>query len=187
MLTLLCTPSVALAAPPPNDNFANAQPVSLPSHVTGPITGATLEPGEPDPSGIHVSTSIWYAYTPVTEQDVKVDTCDGTFYASFRVYTGASVSALTQLTRGVGACESGARATFTAAAGTTYYIAVNGYVDDLGDISRSRSRSRTRHPTTTSRTPQPVTVPGQATGKIDDATARERASPIPAMRGSRAR
>ena len=170
LMLLLCAPAaVAQAAPPANDNFANAVIVQLPGQVTGTIDDATLEAGEPDPSDGDGATSVWYRYTPATQQRVKLDTCASTFYARVTVYTGSSVASLTEVTHSQGGCEGGGRAYFTAAAGTTYHIAVNGYVDDSGVISLAIS------------VPQPpanddfddaedIQLPDQVTGTVDDAT-----------------
>src|SRR5438552_701323 len=92
-LLIAGVPSVASAAPPPNDDFAHAQDVQLPGTIAGTIDDATLEPGEPEPD---VSTaSVWYRYTAASAGRVRLETCGSTFHARATVYTGAAVDALT--------------------------------------------------------------------------------------------
>jgi hypothetical protein len=159
----------AQAAPPANDDFADAVAVSLPDHATGTIDEATLEPGEPGTEGEVFTRSVWYAYTPATQQRVRVETCGSTFSARATVYTGASVDHVTEVARTNGGCDGGGRGYFTAAAGTTYHIAVTGYIDEEGEVSLTLA------------VPSPpanddfadaedVSLPGNATGAIDDAT-----------------
>ena len=68
-------PATAAAAPPPNDDFADAQALSLPSQVPGSTVDATIETGEPDPDEIGITRSIWFEWTAAADGLVKLDTC----------------------------------------------------------------------------------------------------------------
>jgi hypothetical protein len=116
---LLSVPS-ALAAPPANDNFADAEEIgALPATVSGDNIDATPEPGE---SGRGFDTSVWFRWTASATGAVLVDVCDSPD-AAFGVYTGADVSNLQWVT-GMAFVGSGCTQTFVAAAGTTYHLSV---------------------------------------------------------------
>jgi hypothetical protein len=59
VLSLLCA-AIALAAPPSNDNRADAQPVQLGSTVSGTTTEATTEESEPESGCVAPGPSVWY-------------------------------------------------------------------------------------------------------------------------------
>ena len=96
--------SIEQALPPANDAFASATPVtSLPFTEQVDLTAATLEAGEPSPDPCvgfpPLLASAWYAFSPSVEGQLQV-TWTGGFEASAAVYTGSSISSLTQLTCG---------------------------------------------------------------------------------------
>jgi hypothetical protein len=125
---LFAAPS-AFAAPPANDNFANAQVVgpALPVSVAGTTTEATFESGEPDhldsgdPTGMQ---SVWYSWTPTTNTSASVNVCDPDA-PGVAVYTGTTLATLTLVAGGEGDCT----ATFAATSGQTYRIAVADFAD----------------------------------------------------------
>ena len=123
------------AAPPPNDNFANAQKLSGDSGtVTGTNVNATKETGEPTHDDNGGDSSVWYQWTPSKSGSASVDTFGSNFDTVLAVYTGSRVDALTPIVSnddaGIGS-QSAVR--FAATAGTTYYIAVDGA--DLGGVT----------------------------------------------------
>jgi hypothetical protein len=121
---------------PANDMFASAQTVSGASgSTTGSNAGATKESGEPNHAGNAGGKSIWYAWTPSSGGTATVDTIGSGFDTILGVYTGTSVSGLTY----VGSDDDGggsltSKVTFTAVAGTTYRIAVDGYNGASGSV-----------------------------------------------------
>jgi hypothetical protein len=143
-------PAAAVAAPPPNDNFANAQVLSgsLPVVVTGTTTEATYESGEPLPPGEGCPScvrSVWYRWTAPRGGDVLMETCapapspQGSPFAD--VFTGSSPSNLQRVrlrsdiarTAECPYAEQPTRDTpyyqiylFDAVAGQTYNIRVSG-------------------------------------------------------------
>lgn len=124
----LIGPSSALAAPPPNDNFANAQVVgpALPVSVTGDPAETTTEVGEPvrESSGFSIG-SVWYAWSSAITGKVEVNVCGGFDPPSADVYIGNSVGALTRVSSGPDG--GGCRTTLSATAGVSYKIAVDAY------------------------------------------------------------
>ncbi|MEO5803014.1 MAG: hypothetical protein ABIR24_05755, partial [Verrucomicrobiota bacterium] len=68
----------AFAAPPANDNFANATeiPASPPATVVGNNIEATFESGEPNhsPSEAAGQKSVWWIWTPSATSTVTIDT-----------------------------------------------------------------------------------------------------------------
>lgn len=112
----------ALAAGLPNDNFANATPISaLPFSDSGDLNGTTPEPGEPQFCNSQVQT-IWYAFTPAANTTVEADLNGSSSGAVFNVYqqTGSGFGGLSFQNCG----GFGESSTFTAQAGVTYYFQV---------------------------------------------------------------
>ncbi len=132
------TPSSVVPAPS-NDNFASPIEISgISGSKTGSNVGATLESAEAMPSARSLATkSVWYKWTAQTTGIVTVDTIGSEFDTILGIYTGESVSALTEkasnddIERGV----LDSRVTFTADAGTTYRIAVYGYNGTSGSFN----------------------------------------------------
>lgn len=109
---------------PSNDNFSNATTIgALPANLTGNVTAASHEPGEPSHGGGTGKSSVWYSWTAPQSGMVSIAGCDDWFvslYPRIGVYTGASVSNLTRITSGY--CG----VSFVAQAGTHYRIAFDG-------------------------------------------------------------
>lgn len=88
-----------LAPLPPNDYFANA--LSLGTQLSGSISGnnigATAEPNEPLHAGFPASQTVWYSWTAPASGDVEMDTIGSSFDTVLAVYTGTSLSTLTQV------------------------------------------------------------------------------------------
>lgn len=65
----LLLPAAASAAPPSNDNRANARELSLPASVTGTTVDSTLETDEPG-SCAALKGSVWYSLTAASDQRI---------------------------------------------------------------------------------------------------------------------
>jgi len=121
---------------PVNDDFAT--PASLP--IVGTIhdnnAGATAEPGEPRHGGSIPQNSLWYTWSTPTNCALEVTTYGSLFDTVLAVYTG---TALTNLSVVAANDDTGSSSNslviFNATAGTTYYLAVDGYGGDHGDIT----------------------------------------------------
>ena len=114
-----------------NDSFSSPIIISDASGSrAGSNAGATLETSETKPSAQSSSTgSVWYKWTAPSSGTVTFDTVGSGFDTVLGVYTGSSVSSLTEIDSNDD-IESGntkSRVTFTANSGTTYRIAVYGY------------------------------------------------------------
>ncbi|GAA4961570.1 hypothetical protein GCM10023225_01490 [Kineococcus glutinatus] len=110
--------------PPANDDFAAARVIGGAHGSTSATTvRATGEPGERDYHGGAIAdNSAWFSWTPSTSGPgvIRLRDVSGGLAPGIGVYTGTNVAGLT----GVG--EGATRADFTATAGTTYRIAVDG-------------------------------------------------------------
>ena len=132
VLLLVSTP-VASAVAPANDNFANAEDLGAGFPVvmeTWSNVEATEEPGEPY-DVFTAGHSVWFQWEATTVDVVTIDTCDSEFSTSLKVFTGSSISALTEAGRDWNSdgrfCPPGAGVTFRPVSGTTYWIAVDGF------------------------------------------------------------
>jgi PKD repeat protein len=117
--------NVSRIVPPVGDDFADAQAIdssSLPFRDTQSGAGASGETNEPAacaPFG--PLASWWYAFTPTVSGSYTVSASSGPGL-SVAAFRGSALNSLTLLT-----CSSyyGARTSFAASAGTTYYVQVN--------------------------------------------------------------
>jgi hypothetical protein len=118
-------PASALASPPANDAFASASAIgSLPFTDSVDTSQGTTEAGEPSggcPS--YGGGTVWYTFTPSSNEVVRVDTSASNYNNTVNVYSGTSLNTLNYV-----ACNYWySPVTFHAAANTTYYIQVGNY------------------------------------------------------------
>jgi hypothetical protein len=127
--------------PPPNDDFANALSMTgTNGTVVGTTAGATYETGEPYHYGYR-NHSVWWYWTAPANGRVTLSTTGVTYsYPVLGVYTGSSVSNLSQVSSGrytssgnYDTCTN----SFDAVTGTTYRIAVDGSSSSAGPVSLS--------------------------------------------------
>ena len=132
------------ASAPANDNFANAIPIQLAFdtnlfRATGSNiypNAATRQAGEPliiNNAGGH---SVWWRWVAPANGPFTIDTRGSMFDTTLGVYTGSAVNALTKIAENddepidpLLPHINTSLVTFNAVAGTTYYIAVDGYYD----------------------------------------------------------
>jgi hypothetical protein len=135
-LVAVAVPAAAQAAPPPNDAFAAAQPLTLDVPVTGTTTEATVEPGEPAHAGDRRTSSVWYSYTSPTDGAITLDACDAQFDDVIATYTGTVLNALTAGPSVDDACNDlGARVSLQVKAGVTTWVAISGVDDGAGTFT----------------------------------------------------
>ena len=123
--------------PPPNDNFATAIGISgLSNSVSGSNVGAAVEAGEPIPyvRYVPVGASVWWFWSAPTNAVVTIDTIGSSFDTALAVYTGDSVSNLTNVARNDDAGGLISRVTFCAVSGTNYRVAVYGVNASSGNV-----------------------------------------------------
>ncbi len=133
-VALVASTTPAEAAPPQNDDFAGAAPFPAQGALyVGSNVDATSQAGEPDHAGSTYGAlhSVWYSWTPSADGPATVSTCDSDFNTRLGIYTGSSLSGLTEVDANEDSTGPGcagsifAEAVFDATAGTTYYIAVD--------------------------------------------------------------
>ncbi|UFP94293.1 FG-GAP repeat domain-containing protein [Gloeobacter morelensis] len=114
--------NLTLFEPPANDNFADRETISgTAATVTGTNVAATKEPGEPDHGSNVGGASVWYTWTAPFTGTATLNACSSFFSLLLGVYTGDTVSALTPVAS-IDSCQLN----FSAIAGTTYQIAIDG-------------------------------------------------------------
>jgi Tol biopolymer transport system component len=128
------TPSPSPTPPigPPNDNFANAQVVAGTSGSTeGTNVDATVEPGEFS----ELTRSVWYSWTAPADGQATFTTVGSDFDTLLYAFSGTTLDDLQLITADD---DSGGDHTsavnFPVTAGTTYYLAVDGYGGATGNI-----------------------------------------------------
>ncbi len=129
---------------PSNDNFASA--IKVPAGGAIYLSNnrfATLESGEPQHDGdSYAVASLWWAWTPVNNTNMFIDTSGSKVDTVLAVYTGSSLTNLQQVvaTNSSLAQHQPAYLSFNAQAGTAYYIAVAGAdANSLGSIQMRMS------------------------------------------------
>lgn len=126
---------------PPGDDWSAAIPLGpLPVDIQASSVNATREPGEPRHADKVGSNSLWYRWTADRSGVVVVSTAGSDFDTLLAVYTGAALRQLTPVagnddTPGDNGYTS--QLEFPAVAGSTYWIAVDGYDGASGMASLS--------------------------------------------------
>jgi len=126
--------------PPANDDFASAAVLSGASaSALGTNIAATQQAGEPNLANVSGSHSVWWNWTAPAGGKVVVTTQGSDYDTTLGVFTGSSVNALTSIVQNDDESTLGgvysSKASFTAIAGVTYHLAVNGYHGAMGNIS----------------------------------------------------
>jgi hypothetical protein len=78
---------------------------------------------------------VWYSWTPSKNRTVELEACSHSFDPLLGVYTGSAVNGLTPVASsdaGSGECDEGRSIRFTAQAGTTYHLAIDGSAGSEG-------------------------------------------------------
>ncbi len=97
--------------------------------TTGNNFSATSEAGEPVHFEAESNRSVWWSWTAPASGYFMVDTIGSSFDAMIAVYTGSALPHLVSLGSGL------FRLSFTAVAGTTYHLAVDGRAGATGAIA----------------------------------------------------
>ena len=114
---------------PPNDAFANRTVLPSTNTTAGVFSGnATREAGEPTHAGRLGTRSVWWSWTAPAAGATQVSTLGSDYDTLLAVYTGSSLSGLTVVGSNDNAAtgDTTSRVQFTAVAGQTYIIAVDG-------------------------------------------------------------
>jgi hypothetical protein len=126
----------ALASAPTNDNLANAQVLSgIRVQVSGTNVDATKEANEPNHANNVGGKSVWFEWTAPMSRLMQISTNRSATNLDtlLHVYTGTltSIGSLSHVTNNnnIGSGNLKSRAVFSAIAGTTYYIAIDGFAE----------------------------------------------------------
>ena len=123
-------------AQPANDMFANRIVITgTNTAVTGSNVGATRETGEPYHAGVTGGASVWWSWTAPSVGTVTISTTGSTFDTVLGVYSGSSVSALTELASDDDDPDTGAltsKVVFDVTSNQTCQIAVDGSTTRTG-------------------------------------------------------
>jgi hypothetical protein len=167
---------------PANNNFASAIAINFSgasTQVNGTNVAATKEAGEPNHAGNTNVHSVWWKWTPASGGNAIITTLGSNFDTALGVYTGSTVSTLAQVASNddVEAATASnnsdpnrirtSTVTFAAAAGTTYFIAVDGWDGTMASIVLNVSLAASGGGTPPSITTQPAnqtTTPGGSAG-----------------------
>lgn len=136
-LLMFLSPGTVLAAPPVNDNFANATVLTgLPASAGGTNREATVQTGEPDETEGAGGTSVWWRWTAPVAGWVEINTAGSDFDTILAVYTGNSLTSMDLVGwNDESGLTSQSRVRFQAISGTVYLFQIQGYLEDTGDIS----------------------------------------------------
>ncbi len=143
--TCIATFTGSTSGTPSNDAFASAtEIVGSSGSTTGSNVSATKETGESSHAGNSGGKSVWWTWTPTSGGSSTITTIGSSFDTLLAVYTGSGVSAVTAVASNDDTSSSlQSSVTFTATAGTTYRIAVDGYAGASGSIVLTWSQSVT--------------------------------------------
>ena len=132
---------------PPNDDFAAATVISGQTGTTSAYNFlATPETGEPPhgetshgpPPFVFVPpyASIWFTWTAPFSGKAAFDTFGSDFDTTMAAYTGSAVDSLNKLRENDDAgTDTRSRITFPVVTDSTYYIAVDGFEGDVGNVT----------------------------------------------------
>ncbi len=122
-------------SPPANDNFVSASQVpAAGGQVSGTNLGATREMGEPWHAGQIEMASVWWKWQPDADGFVTISTRGSDFDTILAVYTGNQIWNLSEVASHVPAAGKENQVQFSAMAGTTYMIALDGQGGATGEI-----------------------------------------------------
>jgi len=138
---------------PANDSFVNAAIITLPATNTATLAGyntnASKQAGEPNHADNAGGRSVWWRWTAPAAGPVTIDLRGSYFDTILGVYTGTAVNALTTIAGNDDLSSSpqphiqASSVTFNAVAGTTYFIAVDGFDADCAGVTLNFSFSPT--------------------------------------------
>jgi hypothetical protein len=127
----------AAVGTPANDQFAGHIVLSGDTGQLGANNvNGTKEAGEPNHAGVVGGKSIWWSWTAATDGVAAFTTHGSSFDTLLAVYTGTAVTGLTEIAANNNDGSTGLTSgvLFTARAGTTYRVAVDGSYGASGQI-----------------------------------------------------
>ncbi len=146
LFTVLLTTGLLLvspvyAAPPANDDLANALKIVLPYSHTQKTIDATTEASEVFPPCTFSEGSVWYQYTPKKDENVVFDTLGSDYDTVLAIWSGDE-HPLTEI-----ACNDNSLQTTqhsqintTLQKNTRYFISVTGFNKETGTLNFNAKR-----------------------------------------------
>jgi hypothetical protein len=132
-LAIVLAATVAGAAPPANDNFANAITIgALPYTDTKSTVEATSEVGEPVSYCGGSSTTIWYKLVAPSSGNIVFDSAGSNFDNELHLFKGTTIANVQSIDCNDDAIGFQSRLPAVVEAGQTYYIKVNGFSTNSG-------------------------------------------------------
>jgi len=129
------TNTFAIIGRPANDDFADREPIAAGvTLVTGSNRNATSEPGEPSHTLGAGTQTVWWQWVAPETATVTISTLGSNFDTILAIFTGGSLGSLTLIGANDDSGGLQSAVQFSAQAGTTYAIQVNGYSTASGDI-----------------------------------------------------
>ncbi|GAK61589.1 fibronectin type III domain protein [Candidatus Vecturithrix granuli] len=138
--------TMVMAAPPDNDNLADAITMTANESVLQSTAEATQEASEGlGTCGYNATASVWYKFTPTITDNLSINTVGSGFDTVLSVWTGTGTHPLTQV-----ACNDDilpgtiyqSQVSIPATSGTTYYIRIAGHNGTTGDLELYLSMQR---------------------------------------------
>ena len=122
-----------------SDTFANATVITnISAPVTGSNAGATGELGEPDHNQSSLPlNSVWWKWRAPFSGQMTITTEGSNFDTTLAVYTGSSLSSLVEVVSNddiVSGIQRVSKVSFNASADIDYWIAVDGWWNETGEI-----------------------------------------------------
>lgn len=115
---------------PPNDDCADALPVSEGTYTIDNRGSTTDGPAEPlcDSYGDdHVGSDVWYVYTPTCAGEATIRLCGSAFDTKLAVYAGSCPTQSAAIACNDDACAHASEVEFPVVAGQTYLLRLGGY------------------------------------------------------------
>jgi hypothetical protein len=113
----------AAAAPPSNDDIANATVVTGVPFEDGPVDTSEATAAADDPQDCHNNGSNWYIFKPTADMSIEVNTIGSDYDTTLGVYTG-SPGSLSLIGCNDDRYDLQSAVRFNATAGTTYFFMV---------------------------------------------------------------
>ena len=131
---------VSCNTPPPavaNDLCSGALPIACGATVNGTTVGATVDNVTGGTCGTGITApGVWYSFTSPANGDATVSLCGSSYDTKISVFSGSCAS-LTCVGGNDDFCSLQSQLTFSATAGTTYYVLVHGFSSATGAFSLS--------------------------------------------------
>ncbi len=138
LVPITIPPADCAGAAPLNDDFTNSLSIThLPFTHMEFNSCANKESDEPDHAGNLGGHSVWFAWTPTSNQTATVTTKQSDFDTLLAVYAGSALSTISVVASNddiIPDLYSRSQLTFPATAGTTYHIAVDGWGGAVGTV-----------------------------------------------------